>query len=82
MGEIGVAADITDEQAAQHVRKDLRDVSRSNVLVLWSWPAAEPLVTGGGNSGGRHVETGAAMAQGIPVIVIGDDEPQHMAFPT
>ena len=73
-GTVGVAPAITDEQASAHVFTDLRDVARSHALVMWTWPAAEPIVTGGGNSGGRHVETGAAMAQGIPVVVIGEPE--------
>ena len=74
-GTVGVAADITDEQAAAHVRTDLRDVRSSQAIVMWTWAAAEPIVvTGGGNSGGRHVEVGAAMAQGIPVVVIGEPE--------
>jgi hypothetical protein len=73
-GTVGVAADITDVQAAAHVRADLADVARSHALVVWTWHAAEPIVTGGGNSGGRHVETGAAMAKGIPVVVIGEPE--------
>lgn len=73
-GTVGVATDITDVQAALHVRTDLLDVARSDALVVWTWKAAEPIVTGGGNSGGRHVETGAAMAKGIPVVVIGAPE--------
>lgn len=73
-GTTGVAPAITDEQAAAHVRADLYDVGRSDALVVWTWKAAEPIVTGGGNSGGRHVETGAAMAKGIPVVVIGEPE--------
>ena len=73
-GTVGVALDISDEQASAHVFTDLRDVARSSALVVWTWPAAEPIVTGGGNSGGRHVETGAAMAQGIHVVVIGEPE--------
>lgn len=73
-GTTGTAPAISDQQAAGHVATDLRDVSRSDALVVWTWKVAEPISPGGKNSGGRHVETGAAMAQGIPVIVIGEAE--------
>ena len=74
-GTLGAAVDITDAMAAEHVRKDLADVTRSDVLVVWTWPAAVDLVEhAGGNSGGRHVETGAALSMGLPVVVIGEPE--------
>ena len=74
-GTLGAAVEITDAEAAAHVRKDLVDVARSEVLVVWTWAAAVPLIEDPrGNSGGRHVETGAALAKKLPVIIIGEPE--------
>lgn len=44
---------------------DLRDVYRSNLFVVFS---------GSSGRGGRHVETGAALARGLTVIVVGERE--------
>lgn len=69
-GTINAATDLTDEQTNLHVHTDIKDVSRSNLLVLFTNDTAGAAST----SGGRHVETGIAMAQGVPVIVVGEPE--------
>lgn len=63
------ATALTDEQVAEHAATDLREVRESDLLVLFT--AASVGVEGGG---GRHVETGAALALGKPVVVVGDPE--------
>ena len=83
----GTAPGIGDEQAKAHVRADLADVKRSDVLVVFTpptWTADGPLdlVGGRGNSGGRHVETGYALALGKQVLVVGAAENIfHRALP-
>lgn len=49
--------------------EDLEDIRKSDVLVAFT---ESPEV--GFTSGGRHVETGYALAMGIPVIVVGPVE--------
>jgi nucleoside 2-deoxyribosyltransferase len=63
------AADLSDEQVATHARQDFQDIDRSNLFVLFTAAAC-----GAEGGGGRHVETGYALAQGVPVIVIGEPE--------
>ena len=48
---------------------DLNDVVRSDLLILFT--AAFVGIEGGG---GRHVETGWALAHGVPIIVVGQPE--------
>ena len=65
------APDLTDAQVAKHALQDLRDIDTSDLLVLFT--AASVGCEGGG---GRHVETGSALAQiGTDgLIVVGDPE--------
>lgn len=72
-GTTGPASDLSDGEAAMHAEADLKDVKRSDLLVLLT--AAESQMVGGvGNSGGRHLETGYAMALNKPVLVVGKPE--------
>jgi hypothetical protein len=53
------------------------EVAESDLVILVTWPTAQSLAMGrdlGGNSGGRHVETGVALALDIPVLVWGEAE--------
>jgi nucleoside 2-deoxyribosyltransferase len=68
-GTQGAATALSDDQVADHANTDLREVRDSDVLVLFT--AAAVGVEGGG---GRHVETGAALALGKPVLVVGEPE--------
>lgn len=68
-GTVGAATDLEDAQVRQHVMNDYNDVSDSDVLVLFT-----ESVTGEKGGGGRHVETGFALAKGKKVIVIGEPE--------
>ncbi len=69
-GTIDAATDLDSEQTNLHVHTDVKDVSRSDLLVLVTNSASDEY----SYSGGRHVETGIALAQGIPVIVVGEPE--------
>jgi len=68
-GTEGAAADLSDEVVLAHARMDLNDVLRSDLLMLFT--SAFVGVEGGG---GRHVETGFALAHGLPIIVVGQPE--------
>ena len=77
---VGTAPGIEDAQAASHVRADFGDIRRSDVLVIFTpptWITTDgPLHLPGdlGNSGGRHVETGYALALDKAVLVVGQAE--------
>lgn len=74
-GTVGAATDIDDQSAALRVRKDFRDIGKAHILVLFTESAAKALTVGGSStSGGRHVETGYALASGKRVIVVGTPE--------
>jgi nucleoside 2-deoxyribosyltransferase len=68
-GTEAAATALDDATVSGHAVQDLADVSRSDVLVLFT--AAYFGVEGGG---GRHIETGYALAMGKPIIVIGEPE--------
>lgn len=68
-GTTHAATALPDEAVAAHAQQDMDDIDRSDLVVLFT--AASVGVEGGG---GRHVETGYALASGKPVIVIGEPE--------
>lgn len=68
-GTQGAAVALSDQQVDQHAQTDIREVRGSDLLVLFT--AAAVGVEGGG---GRHVETGIALALGKPVVVVGAPE--------
>lgn len=70
-GTQGAATALPDDQVDQHARDDMRDIDKSDLLVLFT--SASVGVEGGG---GRHVETGYALAKlgAAHVIVVGDPE--------
>lgn len=63
------AVDLSDEEVSAHAIADLADVEAADVLVLFT--AANVGFEGGG---GRHVETGVAIALNKPVVVVGEPE--------
>lgn len=73
-GTVGATTDLTDGACDVHVANDLRDIRRSDVLVVWTWGAANSEADCLVNSGGRHIETGVALALDKRVIVIGEPE--------
>lgn len=68
-GTKGAATDLGDDAVSAHARQDMKDIDRSNLLVLFT-----SAYVGAEGGGGRHIETGYALAQGIPVIVVGEPE--------
>lgn len=76
-GTTGAATDLPDAQVAVHAATDLRDIDGSDLLVAFT---AKALGTDGG-SGGRHVETGYAIAKGMPVLVVGEPENVFHRYP-
>lgn len=72
-GTTGAATDLSDEVIHQHAVEDLWDVSRADVFILLTqkFLGVEGMA---GASGGRHIETGFALAELIPVVVVGEPE--------
>lgn len=72
-GTIGAAPALDPAEVARHAATDLDDIERCDVLVLFTAQALgfDPAEVA---SGGRHVETGYALAKGVPVIVVGEPE--------
>lgn len=68
-GTEGAAVDLNDAQVAAHARQDFADIDKAGQFVLFTAKAC-----GAEGGGGRHVETGYALARGIPVIIIGEPE--------
>lgn len=63
------ATDLTDEVVRAHVLNDFKDIREANLFILLT-----AAVCGTEGGGGRHVETGYAMAQYTPVVVVGEPE--------
>ncbi|MCL8026331.1 hypothetical protein [Nocardioides bruguierae] len=63
------ATDLTDDEVSAHARMDIADVRTADLLVLFT--AASVGCEGGG---GRHIETGMAIALSKPVLVVGEPE--------
>lgn len=76
----GAATPLPDDQVRVHVDHDFRDIDTADTLVLFTAAAAADLLEAGTeargrlHSGGRHVETGYALARHKRVIVIGEPE--------
>ena len=68
-GTVGAATALDDKAVRNHVRDDFEDINAADVLVLFTHS-----VTGEQGGGGRHIETGYALAKGKRVIVIGTPE--------
>jgi len=68
-GTEGAAVALSDEAVAEHAETDLTDIEISEVLVLFT--AAYVGAEGGG---GRHVETGYALARDKRVVIVGEPE--------
>lgn len=74
-GSVGAALDASPEYLRKHIAGDILDVARSDVLVLLTGSfMAQAGIPGPLHTGGRHVETGVALALDIPVVVLGPPE--------
>lgn len=68
-GTSGAALALDDATVAGHALTDIAEVQAADVFILFTSKFVG--VEGGG---GRHVETGVALAGGIPVIIMGEPE--------
>lgn len=68
-GTQGAATSLPDDTVAAHAEADMADIDQSDALVLFT---AKHLGIEGG--GGRHIETGYALARHLPVVVVGEPE--------
>lgn len=75
-GTIGAAKDLHPEEVARHALTDLDDIERCDLLVVFTGNFIEGFGYDAAllHSGGRHVETGYALAKGKPVFVVGEPE--------
>lgn len=70
----------SDDEAREHAEMDLADVDAADALVHYTAAYLQSLdpslgeVTHKLHSGGRHIETGYALAKGKDVIIIGEPE--------
>lgn len=56
---------INDDERRVAAEEDLEDIDRASAMVAF---------TGSGGRGGRHVETGYALAQGMTILLVGAPE--------
>lgn len=68
-GVEGAATDLADATVEEHVEGDFNDIHDAQVLLLFTAAAV-----GKEGGGGRHVETGYALALGMTVVVVGEPE--------
>lgn len=73
-GTTGAAVALSDDAVAQHAYCDLADIDSSDVLILLTESVAALEAGGSATTGGRHIETGYAIAHGKRVIVVGQAE--------
>lgn len=79
-GTLGASLMSTNEEVHEHASSDLEDIDASDALVHFNSSyiiAKDPSLDNHAHqlgSGGRHVETGYALARNKPVVVIGKPE--------
>ena len=76
-GVLDAALDHTDDYTVKQVAGDLADIDAADALIVFT--SAWAMAMGGlrreqATSGGRHIETGYALAKGKRVIVVGVPE--------
>lgn len=73
-GTIGAATALSGDQVAAHAKTDLLDIDTSDAVVLFTAASVGLGGSAAGGTGGRHVETGYAIAREKPVFVVGEPE--------
>lgn len=68
-GTTGAATSLTDAEVRDHAVQDFEDILSSDLLVIFTAAAV-----GAKGGGGRHVEMGYALANSMPVVVVGTPE--------
>lgn len=69
--------ELSDEQVREYSLRDFHDIERAHALLLFTGPWVMNrwgLVKDQTTSGGRHIETGWALAHAMPVVVVGEPE--------
>lgn len=72
-GTTDAAAALPDDQVDAHARQDMRDIDAADLFIAFTADRVG-ISRSAGASGGRHVETGYAIAKGKPVILVGNPE--------
>jgi hypothetical protein len=72
-GTVGPASDLDDPLVNELTQAALADIAAADALVLFT-AASLGLPVEAAASGGRHVETGYALALRVPVLVVGEPE--------
>lgn len=75
LGPEGPAVEAARADRIRWAREDLQDVGGADILVSFTAAAVLPVTEQHrGKSGGRHIETGYALALGKKVILVGEPE--------
>jgi hypothetical protein len=69
-GTVDAATDLDNPTVSAYARQDMLEVASAAMFVLFT----AGYVSHASASGGRHVETGIALAAGVPIIVVGKPE--------
>lgn len=72
-GTAGAATDLAPALVSKHAHDDLHDIDDCDILVALTAASLGALAPFG-NSGGRHVELGYAIARNKRVLVVGEPE--------
>ncbi len=59
--------EVSDETKTEYALRDLKDIDAADWFVLFTVPLTDAPIP----RAGRHVEFGYALAQGIPILVVG-----------
>lgn len=76
----GISSESTQQEVAAHAEMDLEDIEIADAVIHYTANYLRYLdpslgdVTHQLHTGGRHVETGYAIAKEVPVVVLGDYE--------
>lgn len=74
-GTVGAALEQPGDYLLKHIDGDITDVVNSDALILFTEAFMKDIgIKPPYATGGRHVETGIALAMQIPVIVLGEPE--------
>lgn len=80
-GTVGAATSVEDLSVSVHCTHDFADIDKAHALVVFTGDAAVELLDDGAiydqnmlHSGGRHIETGYAIAKNKRIVIIGEPE--------
>lgn len=78
-GTVGLSPDSTQEEVEEHAQGDLNDIDRADIVLMLTgdWCRAqigEDIPEAWLHTGGRHIESGYALARGKAVHILGGPE--------